>query len=136
MEFLKAKARRDRDREEIQLLEEEMRRTIATYLAEEAEWRRLAHGRADCSAQVQEGVRGYALEHAATACVRATLLDEKWGKVRAEAGKALDHVFEQIRLPPDESSQRQLEELEDMAAERNSRENPDLDISDNDDDHT
>ena len=68
--------------------------------------------------------------------MRATLLDEKWGKVRAEAGKALDHVFEQIRLPPDESSQRQLEELEDMAAERNSRENPDLDISDNDDDHT
>ncbi|KAL1658224.1 hypothetical protein GGF50DRAFT_67680 [Schizophyllum commune] len=93
VEFLKSKARRDRDREEILLLLEEMRRVIASLDHDAQEWVQRAHARAGCDTALADGLCSYAMEQAALRSERAAVLDSKWENVRRAARLALDLLF-------------------------------------------
>ncbi|KAL1658094.1 hypothetical protein GGF50DRAFT_67967, partial [Schizophyllum commune] len=109
VEFLKSKARRDRDREEIELLLEEMRRVIASLEYDAGEWDRRVHARSDCDQAVLDGLQSYAREQANVCRERATIYDIKWKTVRHAATLALDLLFDNIALTDDSAA----EELED-----------------------
>ncbi|KAJ7074866.1 hypothetical protein B0H15DRAFT_925610 [Mycena belliarum] len=97
-EWCKGMARAARWREEIILLEEEMRRSItsAEYMAgkweERARWRAAAEVDAGgaLAAELAEGLAGYAYEHASTARVRVGVLRAAWAEVREKAKIVLD----------------------------------------------
>ncbi|KAJ7620508.1 hypothetical protein DFH06DRAFT_1273756 [Mycena polygramma] len=85
-EWLKARARAMRWREELILLEEEMRRSIASaeYVAQRWEERateRVSSGE-PMVLELAEGLAGYACEHAATAVRRAEVITAKWKEAR------------------------------------------------------
>ncbi|KAJ7620530.1 hypothetical protein DFH06DRAFT_1273758 [Mycena polygramma] len=86
MDWLKARARAMRWREELILLEEEMRRSIASaeYVAQRWEERateRVSSGE-PMVLELAEGLAGYACEHAATAVRRAEVITAKWKEAR------------------------------------------------------
>ncbi|KAL1749434.1 hypothetical protein FB107DRAFT_252839, partial [Schizophyllum commune] len=67
VEYLKSRARRDRHREEIRLLEEEMWRTLASFHTDALEWEQRATARAAVDDELSEGLHSYAMDQAATA---------------------------------------------------------------------
>ncbi|KAL1740941.1 hypothetical protein HDZ31DRAFT_67421 [Schizophyllum fasciatum] len=113
VEYLKSRARRDRHREEIRLLEEEMRRTIASFLTDAEEWDQRASARVAVDAELLEGLHSYATEQALIARSRAVRFQERWRDIRAQGQRALSHDFDDIQTLPDLDSLRELEELED-----------------------
>ncbi|KAL1742737.1 hypothetical protein HDZ31DRAFT_83918 [Schizophyllum fasciatum] len=114
VEYLKSKARRDRHREELELLLEEMRQVIATNRSDAADWRLRADARLASDECLLEGLRSYALEHAARAEARADRLDEEWAAVRARAADALALHFRDVHDLQDPEAQQELEELIDV----------------------
>ncbi|KAJ7712102.1 hypothetical protein B0H16DRAFT_1667635 [Mycena metata] len=86
VEWCKASARAKRYSEDVRLLREEMRRTIAFGYAEAAEWEALATqeltGVAD---EVAEGRRAYAAEHAATERRTCAMLESTWAGILQRA---------------------------------------------------
>lgn len=113
VEYLKSRARRDRHREEIRLLEEEMRRTIASSLTDAVEWEERASARDAQDDELAEGLCSYAREQADAARVNAERYSNKWQAVRARGQAALLHDFSGVQAAPDPDALRELEELED-----------------------
>ncbi|KAL1684271.1 hypothetical protein GGG16DRAFT_107059, partial [Schizophyllum commune] len=113
VEYLKSKARRDRHREEIRLLLEEMRRVIASNEADAAEWQQRASSRTCEDKQLREGLQSYALEHAARARDRAARLSEKWKDIRHRAEDALALRFDGAHTLREAEARQELDDLTD-----------------------
>ncbi|KAJ7866049.1 hypothetical protein B0H14DRAFT_3084255 [Mycena olivaceomarginata] len=93
VEWAKARARADRWREELILLEEEMRRTVAFCVWKSQWWKEQLDLRLDVSPALAEGLRAYALEQAEREREWAAQWTDKWGAVRSRAALVLaDHV--------------------------------------------
>jgi hypothetical protein len=93
VEWAKARARADRWREELILLEEEMRRTVAFCVWKSQWWKERLDLRLDVSLALAEGLRAYALEQAEREREWAAQWADKWGAVRSRATLVLaDHV--------------------------------------------
>ncbi|KAL1741225.1 hypothetical protein HDZ31DRAFT_84959 [Schizophyllum fasciatum] len=110
VEFLKSKARCDRDREETQLLMEEMRRTIASLSHDALVWRRRAHARMTADDSLREGLQSYALRQSALCSERAAVLVEKWKRPREAGQLALQLLFDDIGELTDEEACKDLED--------------------------
>ncbi|KAJ7604200.1 hypothetical protein DFH06DRAFT_1021347, partial [Mycena polygramma] len=99
-EWCKGRARAMRWYEEVIILEEEMRRSIASAEWVCEAWKRRAVWRAEESemqgdaltAELREGLQGYALEHAETARRRAEDLREAWADVREAARVVVEEL--------------------------------------------
>ncbi|KAJ7028779.1 hypothetical protein C8F04DRAFT_1212063 [Mycena alexandri] len=90
VEWCKAFARTRRYEEEVRLLREEMRRTIAFGYTEAAIWDRLAEEeREGASGELREGRRAYAMEHAATERTRCATLETQWAGILLKANAYL-----------------------------------------------
>ncbi|KAI4517072.1 hypothetical protein K525DRAFT_251912 [Schizophyllum commune Loenen D] len=116
VEYLKSRARRDRHREEIRLLEEEMRRTLASFAADASEWESRVSRPITTDEELSEGLHSYAMDQALTARSRAARFQLKWEAVRAQGQKALAHDFDSIQALPDADTVRELQELEEAHA--------------------
>lgn len=95
VEWAKARARAERWEEEVQLVYEEMRRTIV-YCRWKANWwrERATPGvRSAVSAELQDGMAGYSGEHAALEDAMGDTLEKKWGKVRRRAEELISTNF-------------------------------------------
>ncbi|KAL1739936.1 hypothetical protein HDZ31DRAFT_48500, partial [Schizophyllum fasciatum] len=125
VEYLKSKARRDRHREELQLLEEEMRRVIESNRADAADWRERACARSTLDDQLREGLRSYALEHAARALARADRLEIQWQEIRARIQDALALRFDGAHALPEIEAQQELQDLVDGLDEDSNHGNED-----------
>ncbi|KAG6822622.1 hypothetical protein H0H92_013149, partial [Tricholoma furcatifolium] len=101
LEWLKARARARRWREEVILVEEEMRRALAYTLWRVEWWKAQAEKRTDVSPMLREGLIGYAAEQAETERVRASTWEMRWAPVRQRASEALQDqltVFNDIEI--------------------------------------
>ncbi|KAJ6494178.1 hypothetical protein C8R45DRAFT_927406 [Mycena sanguinolenta] len=86
IEWCKALARSSRYSEEVRLLREEMRRTIAYSATVAAQWEQLAGEElAGASDELTEGRRAYASEQAATEHARCADLERRWRPILARA---------------------------------------------------
>ncbi|KAJ7181651.1 hypothetical protein C8R43DRAFT_869903 [Mycena crocata] len=90
VEWTKARARADRWREDLILLDEEMRRVLEFCSWKAAWWRARRFPRADISAELKEGLCAYALEQEARELFWAEKWADKWAAVRERAGRALE----------------------------------------------
>uniref|UniRef100_D8PLA4 CxC2-like cysteine cluster KDZ transposase-associated domain-containing protein n=1 Tax=Schizophyllum commune (strain H4-8 / FGSC 9210) TaxID=578458 RepID=D8PLA4_SCHCM len=111
VEYLKSKARRDRHCEELQLLLEEMRRVIQTNRTDAADWQQRAIARSTDDERLREGLRSYALEHAARADARADRLEVQWKEVRERVADALALRFSRVQGLQDSEAQQELDDL-------------------------
>ncbi|KAJ7207760.1 hypothetical protein B0H12DRAFT_1034419, partial [Mycena haematopus] len=89
MEWTKARARADRWREEIILLEEEMRRVLQYCAWKASWWDQRADARTGVAPELAEGLRAYATEQAARERSWAASWEVKWAAVRARAREVL-----------------------------------------------
>ncbi|KAL1666291.1 hypothetical protein GGF50DRAFT_125801 [Schizophyllum commune] len=119
VEYLKSKARRDRHREELRLLLEEMRRVIASNEADAAEWQQRASSRRCEDEQLREGLQSYALEHAARATARAARLAERWRDIRHRAEDALALRFDGAHILHEAEARQELDDLTDTLNDSN-----------------
>ncbi|KAJ7738811.1 hypothetical protein B0H16DRAFT_1465657 [Mycena metata] len=93
VEWSKARARADRWREEVVLVEEEMRRTIEYCRWKARWWEERLELRRDVAPALAEGLRAYGLEQVARERAWAASWDARWRPVRARAAMVLrDHV--------------------------------------------
>ncbi|KAJ7185969.1 hypothetical protein C8R46DRAFT_880838 [Mycena filopes] len=98
IEWTKARARADRWREEVILLEEEMRRVLQFCKWKAKWWDDRKDSRPDASSVLAEGVRAYALEQAARERYWASSWEAKWAAVRARAAVSLSDHLSDVRL--------------------------------------
>lgn len=93
VEWAKARARADRWREEVILVEEEMRRSVQFCLWKAQWWEERLESRVDVRPALREGLRAYAREQMARERAWAEGWTERWRGVRARAAFVLkDHV--------------------------------------------
>jgi hypothetical protein len=86
VEWCKAFSRTKRFEEEVRLLKEEMRRTLAYGETARREWECLAAEELPgASAELTEGRRAYAAKHAATEHARCADLEARWCGILAQA---------------------------------------------------
>ncbi len=97
VEWAKAKARAARWTEQVRLVDEEMRRVVATtqHIAKEWNLRRSQRqsqvdSQHPLDADLDEGLTAYADEHCATETARAASLEEKWRVVRSHASDLIN----------------------------------------------
>ncbi|KAJ7711916.1 hypothetical protein B0H14DRAFT_3638925 [Mycena olivaceomarginata] len=91
LEWCKAYARAKRYSEDVRLLREEMRRTVAFGYTSAALWDELAEGELpDSDPELTEGRRAYAAEHADTERKTCRRLEEKWAGILAKADQYLE----------------------------------------------
>ena len=95
VEWLRCRARAARWIEEIQLVEEEMRRAIEFCRWQASEWERQAHRRAPSltDQHVIEGIVAYAFEQAADEREREKQWTEHWSAIRQRAKVVLDELL-------------------------------------------
>ncbi|KAF8122930.1 hypothetical protein K438DRAFT_1651868, partial [Mycena galopus ATCC 62051] len=121
IEWTKARARAERWREELLLLEEEMRRVLE-FCAWKARWwdQRVDSGRPGINPELAEGLRAYALEHAAQQRAWEVQWGKKWSAVREHARDVMrDHIVDVEDLVPlevelDEEEEEDFEEDEEL----------------------
>ncbi|KAJ7194745.1 hypothetical protein GGX14DRAFT_537360 [Mycena pura] len=89
IEWTKARARADRWREELILLDEEMRRVLQFCQWKAAWWDARRYARRDVSPELAEGLCAYATEQAARERYWLTSWTAKWSAVRDKASAAL-----------------------------------------------
>ncbi|KAK0438380.1 hypothetical protein EV421DRAFT_1714308, partial [Armillaria borealis] len=82
IEWCKARARMLWWEEEIQLLDEEMRRVISFADWKARWWSERAELRPDASPELQEGLKAFALEHAISEGCKKARVAEKWAPLR------------------------------------------------------
>ncbi|KAJ7113743.1 hypothetical protein C8R43DRAFT_1138589 [Mycena crocata] len=103
VEWMRARARADRWREELVLLEEEMRRVIEFCVWKARWWMERQAARPAADAVLAEGLRAYALEQADREIEWSRRWAEKWSAVRARAGLVVrDHIVnveEEVLVP-------------------------------------
>lgn len=85
VEWAKCKARASRWREEIMLIEEEMRRVIAFGYWKVDWWHKQVGRRSDVEDPLLESLRAYAAEHAHLELTFAEKVDKQWAGVRERA---------------------------------------------------
>ncbi|KAJ7818600.1 hypothetical protein B0H14DRAFT_2601175 [Mycena olivaceomarginata] len=91
LEWCKAYARAKHYSEDVRLLREEMRRTVAFGYTSAALWDELAEGELpDSDPELTEGRRAYAAEHADTERKTCRRLEEKWAGILAKADQYLE----------------------------------------------
>ncbi|KAK1223408.1 hypothetical protein PQX77_013717 [Marasmius sp. AFHP31] len=88
-EWCKARARSQRPREELRLVEEEMRRSIQFCYHQARWWERQIGQRPDVSPWLQEGLTAYAKEHIDTELRRAAKWEESWAPIRMHSRHVL-----------------------------------------------
>ena len=93
MEWLKCRARAARWREEILLLEEEMRRTIQFCVWKMKWWNNQVHRRTSLPSHLAEGITAYATEQAATERRRLTSWSSSWTAIRQRAKLILERCL-------------------------------------------
>lgn len=133
VEWAKARARAERWTEEVQLVHEEMRRTIAYCRWQSQWWAERAVERQDLPSELQEGVAAYAWEHADLEERFARDLERRWDVIRRRAKEFIESGF------VDDEPQAQIDTAASVppAAETvtlNLRELQSLDDDDDDDD--
>ncbi|KAG6809653.1 hypothetical protein H0H92_015320 [Tricholoma furcatifolium] len=94
LEWMKARARAERWREEVILLEEEMRRVLQ-YCGWQAEWWD-QQARSTNSAALDEGLHAFAAEQAFVERARANLWCTRWAPVRQRAYDALQDQLDSV----------------------------------------
>ncbi|KAJ7149097.1 hypothetical protein C8R46DRAFT_1009634 [Mycena filopes] len=117
VEWAKARARADRWREELVLLEEEMRRVLEFCLWKARWWEEKLGQRGDVAGPLAEGLRAYAREQMARERQWAADWGEKWAPVRARVAVVLrDHVedvdesvFQPLEVDLDEDQREEFE---------------------------
>ncbi|KAJ7462586.1 hypothetical protein FB451DRAFT_991024, partial [Mycena latifolia] len=85
VEWMKARARADRWREELILVDEEMQRVLVYCTWKANCWTDRVALREDVSPELPEGLRAYALEQAAREAAWATNWATKWSVIRERA---------------------------------------------------
>jgi len=89
VEWAKTRARADRWREDVQLLEDEMRRSLV-FCWWRSQWWKLRMGeQSDKTGHVAEGLSAYALEQSAAEQQRAIKWTTQWSAVRERAQAVL-----------------------------------------------
>lgn len=91
VEWLKCRARAARWKEEIQLIDEEMRRALDFCSWKVRWWERQAHHRTTVLPHLQEGLVAYAAENAATERRRLMSWSNAWAPVRQRAVHVLEN---------------------------------------------
>ncbi|KAK7032404.1 hypothetical protein VNI00_013152 [Paramarasmius palmivorus] len=94
VEWCKARARARRSREELLLVEEEMRRSIAFCYSQSQWWLSQMDRRKDIDPPLTEGLNAYAIEQTFTERRRAELWTKKWHDVRIRAREVLESLKE------------------------------------------
>ena len=89
VEWLKTRARAERWREELQLLDEEMRRALQFCWWRVQWWAKQGDIAAQQTGHISEGVRAYAIEQGNTKKRRAIRWASKWSAVRERAKEVL-----------------------------------------------
>ncbi|KAG6824771.1 hypothetical protein H0H92_005865 [Tricholoma furcatifolium] len=92
LEWMKARARADRWREEVMLLEEEMRRALEYTRWKAKWWEEQGTRRPTNSEFLKEGLAAYASEQTAVELARYCQWDAKWCKVRQRAKDLLHNL--------------------------------------------
>jgi hypothetical protein len=92
VEWLKCRARAHRAREEVRLVEEEMRRSLAFCEWKESWWRKQVSNRSVSCLWLAEGIRAYALRQSALERSRHTTWTTKWEGVRVRAAVMLASI--------------------------------------------
>ena len=90
MEWLKCHARAARWKEEILLLEEEMRRAIQFCAWKVNWWEKQTHRQTSMPSHLAEGITAYATEHATTERLRLTSWSNSWLTIRQQAKLVLE----------------------------------------------
>jgi hypothetical protein len=90
VEWLKCRARAARWKEEIQLIEEEMRRALEFCSWKVKWWEQQAHRRSTVHPHIQEGLIAYATENAAAERRRLMSWSNAWAAVRQRAAQVLE----------------------------------------------
>ena len=85
VEWAKTRARAERWREEVQLLDEEMRRTLEFGWWRARWWKQHADSHAGMPGHVGEGLRAYAIEQSNAERQRSVQWATKWSAVRGRA---------------------------------------------------
>jgi hypothetical protein len=96
VEWVKAWARAERWREEVILLEEEMRRVLEFCQWKAGWWENQPSRRHTDLEMLTEGLPAYATEQAETERMRAQLWAEKWAPVQARAHEALKDYLDDV----------------------------------------
>ncbi|KAK1224923.1 hypothetical protein PQX77_012163 [Marasmius sp. AFHP31] len=91
-EWCKARARARRAREELRLVDEEMRRSIEYCLWQSEWWSSQINRRPEAPSWLQEGLTAYAKEHQEVEKARASLWSMSWAGVRERAKVVLQYV--------------------------------------------
>lgn len=94
MEWAKAKARAERWTEEVELVQEEMRRTIESCRWKANWWRANAAVRRDITPELADGLAAYAFEHADLEERFAQDLERRWAVIRRRAQALIENDFE------------------------------------------
>ena len=90
VEWLKCRARAARWKEEIQLLEEEMRQAICFCAWKVNWWEKQAHRRTSILSHLAEGIAAYATENTTTERRRLTSWSNSWVTIRQQAKLVLE----------------------------------------------
>jgi hypothetical protein len=91
VEWLKCRARAARWKEELYLIEEEMRRALEFCSWKVKWWEQQAHRRTTVPPHLQEGLVAYATENAAAECRRLMTWSNTWAAVRQRAAQVLEN---------------------------------------------
>lgn len=93
VEWAKAKARAERWTEEVLLVNEEMRRTIAYCRWQSAWWKSQVGERQNISPELVDGMAAYAFEHADLEERFALDLERRWDVIRRRAREFIESGF-------------------------------------------
>lgn len=146
MEWAKAKARAARWTEEVELVYEEMRRTIEYCRWRAKWWESQSAIRKDVSPELADGLSVYALEHADLESRMERDLESRWEAIRSRARALMDSNFEEktgddtgsdsATLPPQpETVFLNLRDLQVLVDDEGEDEEVEVDEDDEDDDH-
>lgn len=101
VEWLKCRARAARWKEEVRLLDEEMRRSIEFCMWKARWWRDRLDCRPSTTPHLAEGITAYAAEHAAAEQQRAISWSTHWVAIRQRATMVLEHHLVDQEDPTD-----------------------------------
>ncbi|KAF7973147.1 hypothetical protein HWV62_15919 [Athelia sp. TMB] len=92
VEWAKCNARQARWREELMILQEEMRRVIEYGFNREKWWRERPEQRLNVDDALADGLRAYALEHAEQERAFRVMLEAKWGDIQKRVATVLEDL--------------------------------------------
>jgi hypothetical protein len=124
VEWAKTRARADRWREELLLLEEEMRRSLDFCWWRSQWWRLRVGDQSDTAGHIAEGLSAYALEQSAAEQQRAIQWSTQWSAVRERAQTILTTQLSNVETQ--EPLAELAVEIEDEEREEEEEENEEM----------